>query len=193
MTDYRRLYESVYGPIPCDEYGRTFDIHHKDGNNQNNDISNLIALSIDDHYKIHYDQEDWAAAQAVLIRMNMSGEIISQIARKNSRKRVEEGTHNFLGGEVAKISAKKRVDAGTHHFIGGEISRKTTQKRIENGTHHFIGGDTQRKAQKKQLDSGTHHSQQKHTCNKCGKSGYGSGMKRWHFDNCRVGKVCQEL
>lgn len=54
--NYRKLWESVYGKIPTDEKGRTYDIHHIDGNRKNNSIDNLVCLSIEDHYKIHLKQ-----------------------------------------------------------------------------------------------------------------------------------------
>ena len=41
----------------------------------------------------------------------------------------EEGTHNFLGGEIQRETAQKRVKEGTHNFLGGEIQRKTNHKR----------------------------------------------------------------
>jgi hypothetical protein len=54
--NYRKLWENVYGKIPKDYLGRTFDIHHIDGNRKNNSIENLICLSLEDHYKIHLNQ-----------------------------------------------------------------------------------------------------------------------------------------
>jgi hypothetical protein len=54
--NYRKIWESIYGPIPKDVQGRTFDIHHIDGNRKNNSIENLVCLSIEDHYKIHLKQ-----------------------------------------------------------------------------------------------------------------------------------------
>jgi hypothetical protein len=54
--NYRKLWKNVYGPIPKDSLGRTFDIHHIDGNRKNNVIENLICLSLEDHYKIHLKQ-----------------------------------------------------------------------------------------------------------------------------------------
>lgn len=58
MTNiYRKIYESHYGPIPIDETGRTYEIHHIDGNSENNDISNLKCVSIQEHYNIHILKE----------------------------------------------------------------------------------------------------------------------------------------
>ena len=54
--NYRKLWESIHGIIPKDSLGRTFDIHHIDGNHKNNSIDNLICLSLEDHYKIHLKQ-----------------------------------------------------------------------------------------------------------------------------------------
>jgi len=54
--NYRKLWEQTHGQIPKDEKGRTYDIHHIDGNRKNNSIENLICLSLEDHYKIHLKQ-----------------------------------------------------------------------------------------------------------------------------------------
>ena len=53
-VNYRKIYEDHYGQIPLDEEGRSYDIHHIDGNHNNNDISNLKAVTIQEHYDIHY-------------------------------------------------------------------------------------------------------------------------------------------
>lgn len=57
-TKYRKIYENHVGSIPKDESGRTYDIHHVDGNRENNDPINLIAVSILEHYDIHQTQGD---------------------------------------------------------------------------------------------------------------------------------------
>jgi len=53
---HRRLYIKNHGSIPIDENGCSYEIHHIDGNHDNNDISNLIAISIKEHYEIHKKQ-----------------------------------------------------------------------------------------------------------------------------------------
>lgn len=48
--NYRKIYEQHYGPIP-DKY----QIHHIDFNCENNEPSNLIAVTPEEHAKIHIE------------------------------------------------------------------------------------------------------------------------------------------
>jgi len=65
MIIYRKVYETFYGPIPKDQDGRSYDIHHIDGDKTNNSILNLVALSIQDHYDVHYIQGDYGACYKI--------------------------------------------------------------------------------------------------------------------------------
>lgn len=60
-VNYRKIYEKHFGKIPKDDHGRSYEIHHIDGNHNNNNIDNLQCLSIEDHFKIHFKQNDYAA------------------------------------------------------------------------------------------------------------------------------------
>lgn len=62
-------------------------------------------------------------------------EISSKIARETARKRVEEQTHHFLGGEIARETNRKRVEDRSHNLLGPESNRK----RVKNGTHNLLG------------------------------------------------------
>lgn len=97
---YRKIYEQHYGPIPKDSDGRTYEIHHKDGNRKNNDTTNLQCVSIQEHYDIHYSQGDWAACQNILLRMNVSPEEMSKKCRFLLLERVKNGTHHFCGETI---------------------------------------------------------------------------------------------
>jgi hypothetical protein len=203
--NHRKIYENYYGPIPKDREGRTYEIHHIDGNHSNNDISNLKAVTIQEHYNIHYSQGDWAACFLMAKRMKLSPEETSALSSLTQRRRVREGTHHFLGGKISKEinskrkadgslrevgirSAKKRVEEMTHNFQGPAAN----QKRIENGTHNFLSSDFQKNIQKKRVEAGTHHLQgpennkrmmehgthpfiKKWKCAHCGKEGRGTG------------------
>lgn len=54
---YRSIYRKYKGPIPAG-----YHIHHIDGNPWNNHSDNLVALTPEEHYKVHLEQGDLQAA-----------------------------------------------------------------------------------------------------------------------------------
>ena len=218
MTDYRKIYESFYGPIPKDENNRSYEIHHVDGNRNNNDISNLICVSIQEHYNIHYEQKDYGACMRIASRLQFSSEQWSELARKQSFKRLENGTHPFqlsrwdfpkgelnpvwkqiaegknlfTNGEMDKRK-KERIKLGTYHSQSEKFkinSSRLAKEKVANGTHNFLGGEIQRRMNRRRLELGTHTTQQEWTCPHCNISGKGnSNASRWHFNNCKQRKV----
>ena len=188
-TNYRKIWEHFNGSIPKDEQGRSYEIHHIDGNHSNNHIDNLQSVSIQEHYNIHYGQEDWAACMLIAKRMSqieMPREVKSFLARQNALKRVEQGTNPFTNSEFQRKNAIKRVEKGTHHFLGGEIQRQSNLKRSQNGTHPFSGGEIQKNVMNKMLENGTHPAKVQWVCPHCGKEGQGmSNYNRWHGDKCK--------
>jgi predicted transposase YbfD/YdcC len=69
--NYRKLWEKHYGTIPKDDKGRSYEIHHIDGNRKNNSLSNLRCISIEEHYSIHKEQQDEIACHAIRLRMKI--------------------------------------------------------------------------------------------------------------------------
>ncbi len=206
-NNHRQIYIKHFGPIPIDEYGQTYEIHHIDGDHYNNDPTNLKAVTIKEHYDIHYAQCDYAACLYISARMTLTKEQKSELARKAALKRVEDGTHNFFdpeiarrnsirmieegrhafpGGEMQRRTQKERVSNGTHHLLSGEIQKESNKKRVANGTHNFLGGEIQRQAARRQIENGTHSSQKVRTCPYCGKTGRGPSMITYHFDKCKT-------
>lgn len=175
---YRKIYTNYYGPIPKESNGRSYDIHHIDGNHNNNSPDNIKAVTIQEHYDIHYAQKDYGSCLAIAARMNISPNKLSELSSKAAQKRVKEGTHHFLGKN--NPSYRKLAD-GTHPFLDSERQRQKALKEIAEGRHNFLGG----KLQRKRLEQGTHHNLVIHTCPTCGKVGQGPGMFRWHYENCR--------
>ena len=170
----RTVYETHFGTVPVDNCGRVYEIHHTDGNWRNDSPSNLVALSIEEHYDIHFKQGDYRACTLIGKKMNISKDQISHLASLSAKKQVKEGVHNFLGGAIQSSTNKRRVADGSHQFLGGQIVRDTNKKRIENGTHHFL------------ID---HPNKKISVCPHCNKSGGAAIMKRWHFENCKVTKT----
>lgn len=197
---YRRIYENHHGKIPKDETGRSYEIHHIDGNRSNNDPENLKCVTIKEHYDIHYAQSDWGACWLISRKMKLTNLELSELNRLIQVTRIANGTHPFLGD-----LQKRKVSDGTHHFLGGKIQRKMVQDgihpwqnkdkatarnktRVANGTHPFLGGDQSRKNNKKMLESGTHPSQIKMKCTYCDKSVSVGMFTRWHGENCKLRK-----
>ena len=74
----------------------------------------------------------------------------SETSSRVQRRRVKDGTHNFLGSE----NNRRRVEAGTHHFLNGEFHRRNNLKRVADGTHPFLGN---KNPVHRQIADGTHH------------------------------------
>ena len=180
MNIYRKIYEEHFGAIPKDEHGRTFEIHHIDGNRNNNVIENLICVSIEEHYNIHYIQGDWAACLLMADRMKIDPKEKSLLAKKHAINQIETNTHPWKTEEY-RIKQKNRALLNSNPFIGGEIQRKSNQKRLKDKTHHFLGSNIN----KLMLDNGSHPSQKPWVCPVCNKSGKNStNYKRFHGESC---------
>ena len=212
-TKYRKIYESHYGPIPSDEYGRGYEVHHIDGNRKNNDPTNLIALSIQEHYEIHYQQEDWGACNLIAKHLRLSNAERSDLARKNAITRVIDGTHNFQkNGSSRKAqleSVYKKIKNGTFHFLdkkwakdkelskvvngthpflkntdGSSVGSATNKKRVEDGTHNFLGTEMN----KRMFENGTH------PITKMLENGTHPAHKKWTCETCgKEGKGMSQL
>lgn len=52
--DYREFYKKHYNI----DFGRDYQVHHIDGNRENNDISNLLLLPTQLHQEYHQKKED---------------------------------------------------------------------------------------------------------------------------------------
>ena len=151
--NYRKVYENHFGPIPKDKTGRTYDIHHIDGDRSNNSLENLKAVTIQEHYDIHYLQKDYAACIRIASKMKLDPKEISNLARKNANQRVENGTNPFLNKERTRKITLSRIADGTHNFLGPE----NNLKRVMNGTHPFLGGKIQKRSAQVRLANGTHN------------------------------------
>jgi hypothetical protein len=201
--DYRKIWESINGPIPKDEQGRSYEIHHIDGNRDNNSIDNLKCVSIEDHYKIHLEQNDFGACHAIEVRMGVapsvgwthSQDTKDKIRRTlTGRKQTPEHIENVRLGRLRNNSDKKTADT----LRGRKQSKETRNKRSKS----LMG--TKRPKSQEQRDkirktlTGKKQSEESKvkkrlaqlqkptlTCPHCGLVGKYAGMKRWHFDNCK--------
>lgn len=206
---YRKIWSDHNGPIPVDDSGKSYEIHHIDGDHNNNDISNLMLVSIQEHYNIHFSQGDFAACQAILRRMEFQyPENYREMCSVLAKLRVKTGTHNFQGERnnihqrvkdgrhrqhLNNIN-KKMLSEGRHSFQKRPDGSSLSLDRVKNGTHNFtperckIAYELSAIKQIEMIANGTHHSKIERECPNCGHIGYGNAMKRWHFKNCK-GKI----
>ena len=140
--NYRKIYEQYYGPIPRDDIGRKYEIHHIDGNSNNNDPKNLIAISIKDHYNIHYDQKDWAACLRIASKMKLSSDQISEIAKLNHENRIKNKTHPWLTRSDGTSVMKDRVMSSDYINPFSGKNKGTQNSRYDSTIHTFYNVKT---------------------------------------------------
>ena len=173
MTTYRKIWEESNGLIPYDFTGRRMEIHHIDGERDNDSIENLQLVTIQEHYDIHYKQGDWAACQSIVNRMKVSSEEKSKICSNLAKKRVKDGTHHFQDPTFIKKDSKRKSrdwSGKNHPLYNKPVSESTRKKRsqshkqlVDQGLHHLQGPahkDRMREKANKELKNGTHVFQQ---------------------------------
>lgn len=155
MSNYRKIWEAAYGSIPYDSTGRKMEIHHIDGNRKNNNLENLKLVTIEEHYKIHESQCDWAACQNIILRMSISPEVKSIECSNLAKKRVVDGAHHFKNPDfIKKDSKRKKLRVKEKNSMWGKNHSNETKKAMSD-SHH------------KKVKEGTHHTKTIDFANQC--------------------------
>jgi len=180
--DYRKLWKDFYGTIPTDSKGRIYEIHHLDGNRNNNDIKNLIAVSIEEHFNIHFKQGDYEAAILIADRLGLTEEELSQLRLKGVSKPLLKCPHcDKVGGRPQMIQ---------WHFDNCPVLGKPKLTRLKYTCHKCnkeVGGKGNLIQHEKSCNGSIKPVKRNKSlvcphCNFKGKAH--SNMERWHFDNC---------
>lgn len=137
---HQKIYEQHYGPIPKDNEGRSYEIHHIDGNHDNNLIDNLKLVTIEEHYRIHYDQGNYGACFLIAKRMKLSPTEISKIGKDAAKQMAEKNQLFFQterGKEYTRNKNREKAKNGTHPAQSPEFRKfssmnATKRNRINN-------------------------------------------------------------
>ena len=127
---YRKIYEKHFGSIP-----KGYHIHHKDFNPYNHNIDNLIAVTPEEHAKLHnHEGIKWATE---------AGKIGGKVSYNNIKNKKE---WHSKGGKASKNSggydmsetgkkniSKARMNSKIHTCPYGCVSKR--------GNKYFDGGN----------------------------------------------------
>lgn len=84
-AEARKIWTQTYGPIGKDVNGFALEVHHVDGNSNNNNINNLVLLTIQEHLRTHLDKGDWGAAALIAKRIGKGPDYIKNIQSGKKR------------------------------------------------------------------------------------------------------------
>jgi hypothetical protein len=133
---YRKIYEQHHGKIPVDDSGRTYEIHHLDGDTENNHPDNLVALTIQEHYDIHKNQGDTKACLAIAARMEVSADEkrALAIAANTGDKNPSYGSKWWNNG-ITEVRTKVKPDGD--EWVRGRfnIKYKINTTKSSNNSH----------------------------------------------------------
>jgi hypothetical protein len=135
-----RIYVRIWEETNNSKLPKNKEIHHIDGKRTNNASENLLAVTIEEHLLIHEQQNDFAAVQAILMRMERTEENILKIrnaASKHQTQLWENGNHNFqiMTGErrreISREAGKKTLEdkIGIHAINNDPILSKENARR----------------------------------------------------------------
>lgn len=185
-----------------------YHIHHLDGDPTNNDISNLVEVTPQEHFDIHYNQQDWGACKMLASVADVDPEVLEVIQRE------QKGIHHpdfdrsaaakkiwasdNKPGRIPVTDGTKIIKFKTEDDANNFVERNEGWRRglpdsskvgLSKSKRRITSNEAKQLATRR-MEEGTHNMLQQIECPHCGKSGNTPIMKRWHFNNCK--KVTNE-
>lgn len=141
MKNYRKIFEQYNqcSLLPG------IDIHHIDGDHNNNEPTNLQAVTLEEHYAIHKKQQDFYAAYLIGKRMRIKPEDWARMAKENGKK---SGIQNRDNGVGLTVWAKNNPEIARQ--ILSENGKKGGDKAVKErlGFHSLSRSEKQNIASK---------------------------------------------
>lgn len=99
---HRKIYEEHFqcSLIPYVE------IHHIDGNHKNNNIENLMPVTIEEHYHLHLSKGDKAAAALIGVRAGID---VTQRQKLNREQAIENNKLGKTGFKLGHASSAGKI------------------------------------------------------------------------------------
>lgn len=138
MGIYRKIWVDAYGPIPKDDAGRSYEIHHINGDRTDNRLENLQCITVETHYRLHYERGDYGAAFRIAQRLDIPPQIKSELMSLSNKKRLEQGNHPFIDEEVRKKS-RESISRNIEKGIQGLQRKDILEKAIQAKKDKFTG------------------------------------------------------
>lgn len=208
--EYRKIWEQHFGLIP-----KGMEIHHKDSDHSNNKIENLMLVTPEEHFYLHLDRGEYAAAAMIGARMKILPDEHSEAARKSALERVKLGTHNFqIKGRITAKDKEGNITVTNKDdpkWLSGELvgvnkgdTNNPNRKGLNVGKVGVIDefgktfqttkndpriGDTLRTI-RSTLPSNSKgktwkNNLKKESCNYCGLVARKQAITRWHNEKCK--------
>lgn len=153
-VDYRKIWEDAFGSIPKDEQGRSYEIHHIDGDRTNNSLSNLKCVSIDEHFKIHLAQGDLNACHAINIRMSNESTLLGWKHSEEVKDKISKAHKGKKRGPYSE-ERRKAISEGKKGVVRNRESiLKMVETRKKNGSYK-VSKETIQKRQETKKRNGT--------------------------------------
>ena len=127
--NYRKIWEKANGPIPVDELGRTYEIHHIDGNRKNNSLENLRCISVEEHYRIHLEQGDLYSVN--LLAKRLGTDYVTGFKGKPRTEEIRTKISKAHKGKPKSEEHKKRIKEyrrGTTHSEETKVKIREARK-----------------------------------------------------------------
>jgi hypothetical protein len=188
-VDYRKIWEEYYKQaIPKDDKGRSYEIHHIDGNRANNSIENLLCVSIEEHWRVHISRGEMGAANLIAKRFNQA----YKSGWKHSESTIEKMSKSHKGlntwSKGVQRGPQEQLKCPYCEKVGGRSGMKRfhfDNCLLKPGNEHLTRLLAEADKVKYRKPKTKLTKPQKVKCPHCDVVGDPRPLKRWHFENCK--------